>query len=301
MSMTQVRAEQLKGVAKQFPPLFTEITPNFITPNVQIEATIRGEFFTPDMTVTGNGFTVNNIIFIDTKTVKLFIVSAGVDGIYGITLDNNSGTPTTKSNVFTVSQGNVIIPTLNDWTFVSPIGTADLNAPGEVKITASGQSADVIWNQEFDMSRKWRLVFSFELSPFNSEISWFPTFKTILLLNSSDNSIWSNVFSIASSSNMDFRHLVGNQNFVGLRTTINDTTAYYVNVLNFPQPTFLEKQSSVFATLEWDLIDFKWYSMSNQVTAIIDQNKLLLPPGNLKLRINANPYNVDSIKYIELP
>jgi len=286
--MTQVRAEQLKGVAKQFPPFFTEIIPSFSTPNTQIEATIKGEFFTPDMTVVGNGFTINNFIFIDTKTVKVFIMTAGVDGNYSITLDNNSGTPTIKSNVFTVSQGNVITPTLNDWTFVSPTNTADLNMPGEVKITANNQLARVRWNQIIDMSRKWRLVFSAEVSPFNAEITALPIQNTIFLLNEADNTTF---------LMMRFNNATSIRAFIGESSTIAVTD---INITSSIPNTGIQSQVDAFYTVEWDLTNFKWFNEQNVLVAA-GNAQLGMPAGNLKLEVRTSLINVDSIKYVELP
>ncbi|MBU2526245.1 MAG: hypothetical protein KKC03_06565 [Bacteroidetes bacterium] len=287
MGTTKIGAEQLRGVARQFPPFFSEITPNFTTPNTQIEATIKGEFFTPDMTVFGNGFTVNNFIFIDTKTVKFFIMTAGVDGNYGITLDNGSGTPTVKNNVFTVSQGNVIVPTLADWTFVSAMNTADLNTPGEVKITANGQLARVRWNQVIDMSRKWRVVFSAEVSPFNAEITALPIQNTIYFLNEGDNTTWTNFrFNNATSG----RHYVGD--------SISALAVPSVNITSAISNTGILSQTAAFYTLEWDLTSLKWYNENNVLQTTVNA---ALPVGNLKFEVRTSGFNVDSIKYIELP
>ncbi len=289
MGTTKIGAEQLRGVARQFPPFFSEITPNFTTPNTQIEATIRGEFFTPDMTVVGNGFTVNNFIFIDTKTVKVFIMTAGVDGNYGITLDNGSGTPTVKNNVFTVSQGNVIIPTLADWTFVSAMNTADLNTPGEVKITANGQLARVRWNQIIDMTRKWRIVFSAEVSPFNAEITALPIQNTIYFLNEGDFTTWTNA-RMGGGGPIGARHYIGDSTSA---LAVNTT-----NILSATTYTGISSESLAFYTLEWDLVSLKWYNENNVLKSTVTTS---LPVGNLKLEVRTSAFNVDSLKYIELP
>lgn len=288
MGITRVGSEQLRGVARQFSPFFSEITPNFTTPNTQIEATIKGEFFTPDMTVVADGFVVNNFIFIDTKTVKVFIMTAGIDGNYGLTLDNGSGTPTTKTNVFTVSQGNVIIPTLNDWTFVTAMNTADLNTPGEVKITQNNQLAKVRWNQIIDMTRKWRIVFSADLSPLNSELTVLPIQNSIYFLNESDNTTFMMV---------RFNNATSIRSFIGETNTIASTSTNITSA--FPN-TGIQSQIDAFYTLEWDLVSLKWFN-ENNISVASGNATLGLPIGNLKLEIRTSLINIDSIKYIELP
>lgn len=290
--MTKVRSEQLKGVAKQFPAFFRKITPNFSLPNTQIEITIEGEFFTPDTLISSSGFTVNVFEFIDTRTVKLLVTTGATDNNYAVSINNQSGTVTNTSGVFTISIGNVIIPqSAADWTPISAASTLKMNTPGELLMNDNFSAPKARWKQTIDTTRKFRIVFSPKISPFFSSISSIPR---------GDTNLGHYVKLINKTTGVE----IGGLGFwVGVLRSFGAWGSSAFSSLNLTGSFSgsLENEVANIFTFEWDLVNFKYINNSNVVASTLNNPSLISAASQIELEFKLWQIDIDSIKYIELP
>lgn len=171
----KVLAPDLNGNLKlytiaTFPaPFLSESTPDTILPSTTTNFTLKGAFFTPTMTVSIAGQTVNYITFVSDNLIKVNITTSATEGSYTMTLNN--GLSATYPNALLIVLGTVYKPSTAEWeAHTGSISTID----DSVKINIYETTGSVRWIKQFDYTRNFRIRFMYKKSPFgytaNNEI-----------------------------------------------------------------------------------------------------------------------------------
>ena len=156
MGITKVRANQIFGIIGYPAPYISEITPASIQPSETAIITIKGAFFTPTMTVSVVGHTINVFNFKSNSEILINITAPATEGNYNLTLNN--GASVTFSAAIIVSVGIVTVPVKSSYYNIT--GNIDLETQGFAKVesTAAGGSADFFdfpINANYAFEYKW--------------------------------------------------------------------------------------------------------------------------------------------------
>ena len=143
-------------------PFLEEVFPPSILPNTTGNITLKGSFFTPDMTVLINGQTVNFITFLNDNLIKVNLTTSSLEGNFNITLNN--GLSTTFTDSLLVVLGTVYKPTSSDWTSVSNI---DVTSGDYAKVVLQDVAAQGQWTPPIDYTKNFRISFKFTPTPLN--------------------------------------------------------------------------------------------------------------------------------------
>jgi hypothetical protein len=141
-------------------PYLSEMIPESNLPSTTFNILLKGDFFTPNMTIVYAGQTVVSKSFISSKEYRISLTTGSAEGSFSVTLNN--GVSITYPNAFLVVLGTTYIPVIADFISVSPsvdvqdgkISTNTVNTVGSAKL-----------NLNFDMTKKWRVYLTIEQSP----------------------------------------------------------------------------------------------------------------------------------------
>ncbi|MBP4136959.1 IPT/TIG domain-containing protein [Flavobacterium geliluteum] len=189
----KVLAPDLNGNLKlytiaTFPaPFLSESTPDTILPSTTTNFTLKGAFFTPTMTVSIAGQTVNYITFVSDNLIKVNITTSATEGSYTMTLNN--GSSATYPNALLIVLGRVYQPTESEWTGL--VASPNVSEIGSMKSTAVSVLQSGIW-KTIPPNIDFRIQLSGEDSPlFNSNHDSQDFGGNLRLLKASDNSyLW---------------------------------------------------------------------------------------------------------------
>ncbi|WP_426485547.1 hypothetical protein [Flavobacterium sp. 2] len=121
---------------------------------------LKGAFFTPTMTVTITGQTVNYITFITDNEVHVNVTTGSAEGNFDVILNN--GLTSTFIGKMLVVLGTIYTPSETDWINKSFI---DVSEKGSAKVVTFNSQASATWPQEFDHTRNFSFRVSFKPSP----------------------------------------------------------------------------------------------------------------------------------------
>jgi len=141
-------------------PYMEVLIPDSTLPSVTTDFTIKGAFFTPTMTVSIVGQTINYFTFISDNLVKVNVTTSAIEGSYAVTLNN--GLSATFYNALQIVLGTVFTPKLADWSNVS---NCDVSTDGEFKINVFNVNGSARWDKPFNITKNWRFQFRFSISP----------------------------------------------------------------------------------------------------------------------------------------
>lgn len=148
-----------------YPSPFLEEVLSSILPNTTGNLTMKGSFFTPNMSASITGQTVNYITFINDNLIKINITTGSLEGTFAITLNN--GGSATFNNAVLVFWGTVLRPVTSDWiNLIQPI---DVSETGSLKVLQYSILGSAVLNKNkisIKSSINFRFVFNFENTPF---------------------------------------------------------------------------------------------------------------------------------------
>ncbi|MFK5971470.1 MAG: hypothetical protein QM487_15320 [Candidatus Marithrix sp.] len=125
-------------VLSPFPSAYlTQLVPDTQLPNTVIEIIMTGSYFTKSMENGGvlvQGQTVNDIQFINDNEIRVRLTSGASEGFFDVTLNN--GSESVFPNAFSITSGDVFIPTSANFTIVN--NNADVTEDGAIKVTDYG-------------------------------------------------------------------------------------------------------------------------------------------------------------------
>ncbi|WP_431241121.1 hypothetical protein ACQ9BO_13415 [Flavobacterium sp. P21] len=151
---------------------------------------LKGAFFTPTMTVTITGQTVNYITFINDNEVHVNVTTGPTEGYFDVILNN--GLTSTFIGKMLVVLGTIYKPVLADWDTI--IQTPNLNLEGSMLLQNIATISSARWTKAIDPTKKFRIHFSVTESPYVLKSSVPQTFKTVFKL-----------INIASGDNYEIR------------------------------------------------------------------------------------------------
>jgi hypothetical protein len=111
-------------------PFLLILVPDSTLPSTTTNFVLRGAFFTPTMTVSIVGQTINYITFVSDNEVKVNVTTGATEGSYAVTLNN--GISATFNNALLIVLGTVYVPKNVNW--INKTGTSDTNVDGEFKV-----------------------------------------------------------------------------------------------------------------------------------------------------------------------
>lgn len=152
-------------------------------PDTTGNLTIKGAFFTPSMTVTIQGQTVNYITFINDNEIQVNLTTGIIEGDFDVILNN--GVSATFSRRLLIVLGTVYKPDISNWTVFS--GTPDLSTKGDIKLNLynvpCAATCFTIPN-----NKNFRVYFTLTRSPLGAVVG-SPDEPSISLISAVDNSV----------------------------------------------------------------------------------------------------------------
>lgn len=145
-------------------PYMEVLIPDSTLPSTTTNFTIKGAFFTPNMTVSIVGQTINYVTFFSDNLIKVNVTTGATEGYFNVTLDN--GISRTFNGALLIVLGTVYKPTQSEWIIQS--GVPDLSIEGEVHLTTYNSAAQAVWSKEFDYTRNFSVRFKLKPSPFGN-------------------------------------------------------------------------------------------------------------------------------------
>jgi hypothetical protein len=178
-------------------PYLENLIPNSHLPSTTGNFILKGSFFTPTMTISIAGQTVNWIQFISDNEVHLSVTTGAAEGYFSVTLNN--GISSTFQNALLIVLGTVYIPTNANWTDVVEPITID-NNKCMVKVADATGSAKL--NYVLEKAKPWQFYFSFDKSPITPSATGF--MSSVYLTERVTGTIW-RFQSVYSSNYMQTR------------------------------------------------------------------------------------------------
>ncbi len=105
---------KLYSMATMPAPYMEVLIPDSTLPSVTTDFTIKGSFFTPTMTVSIVGQTVNYVTFISDNEVRVNVTTGAAQGSFAVTLNN--GLSVTYAAALVIVLGTVYSPVDANWT-----------------------------------------------------------------------------------------------------------------------------------------------------------------------------------------
>ncbi|KAF2507138.1 hypothetical protein EYY60_21770 [Flavobacterium zhairuonense] len=103
--------------------------------------TIKGAFFTPTMTVSIVGQTVNYVTFVNDNLIKVNVTTGSAEGSFSVTLNN--GISATFNNALLIVLGTVYTPISSEWSEIT--GLIDVSSGDYLKTVALGTIGTAKW------------------------------------------------------------------------------------------------------------------------------------------------------------
>ncbi|MTH18281.1 hypothetical protein [Flavobacterium sp. LC2016-01] len=245
---------------------------------------LKGAFFTPTMTVTITGQTVNYTTFINDNEVHVNVTTGATEGSFDVTLNN--GLTSLFPQKMLVVLGNVYNYSPSDFpSLTTAISSVDSN------LIVSNVSVvnQAISSKEIDVTKNWRFSFYASVSPYygnliNNQVpnTGVDAFMNLCFLDVTNNAL-------------QMRHV-----FVSNSTSYLEAGAYT------PSNTFLFL-SSAFPEF-WNthvIIEYRYNVstriLSSYVNGVIKASATLTIPftNNLKIRFRTKMLDIFNIKYVE--
>ncbi|MBP4140126.1 hypothetical protein, partial [Flavobacterium geliluteum] len=181
---------KLYTIATSPAPYLNELIPDSYLPSTTGNFILKGAFFTPSMTVSITGQTVNYVTFISDNEVRANVTTGAAEGNFDVILNN--GLSATFSGRMLIVLGTVYKPLTGDWTSKSNIDVAEGDY---AKILTAGTVASALWTKEIDYTKNWIVSFKYTRSPF---------------IASGENSYLYLTESVGGASKFSFRWITGN-------------------------------------------------------------------------------------------
>lgn len=251
-------------------PYLEQLIPDSNLPSTNFNILLKGDFFTPNMTIVFAGQTVVSKTFISSKEYRVSLTTGSAEGMFSITLNN--GVSITYTKAFLVVLGTTYVPVIADFTNVSSNITV---GDGQLIANATGVYGTAKLNIEFDLAKKWRLYVTVSQSPLIENRN-----VPIILL-------------ILNNGPTDFWHMYSQGSYY----TANHTDQGY----NQGQVTGALGWNNGLTHsffIEWDLLDMHFY-YNNVKEYTFPRGSFSTTPFGIKLGILEK--DIKSIKRVLLP
>lgn len=258
-------------------PHLQQVIPSTALPNETLNIEIFGSFFTPNMTVSLEGQTVNYFTFINSNHISVNITTGSVENQFALTLNN--GLQSVFQNTILIVLGTVFIPLKADWTLTEPINVFD----SQVLTENYGVLGSATWNKVIDYTKNFRIQFKLKRTPSgaipSTNVGHIPTFELVKVSNGSLAFGMKTIFQDASY-----------HKFI----TIDEDIFFYLTNNSTEISYFWDNSYS--NTFEYRKIGSNIYVYFNgSPKGIISQTLT----GNVRLKFSAQYSDVFDIKYIE--
>jgi hypothetical protein len=276
---------RLFTIATSPPPFLEVLVPDSTLPSTTTNFVLKGAFFTPTMTVSIVGQTINYITFVSDNLVKVNVTTGATEGSFAVTLNN--GLQAVFPNALFIVLGTVFTPETMDWE--APTGNVSA-VDDTVSINVWNTVGSNRWGKQFDNTKQFRVDFQIRKSPLGFAITDQEyQFEQISLVKSSDNSVWFGI---------NFVKPGGGNGFYALGYEKDFGFVHFIQLDNAGIPT---EQA-------WDLNATNTYSFRylNNLMYIYINNILVKTfisgavNQNLKLKVRTKSFDIYNIKYIEL-
>ena len=270
---------KLYTIATAPAPYLLDIIPDSYAPSNTGNFIIKGAFFTPTMTVSIQGQTINYLTFISDNEVRANVTTGAAEGAYDVTLNN--GLQTIVSKRFLVILGTVYSPGAADWINKS----GSINAVDKsVYTTTYNGFGSVQWNKLFDYTKNFEVRITLNKTPLGVTSGY--QVPILQLLNASNLSEKLQINKTHPTNYVEFRSF---QQGIGGYGTLN---------------TVYNSGGSVAA---WDIgvegveIKIKWqggvlYSYWN---GVLRQTYTVTLTENVYLKLSVQSSDITNVKYIE--
>lgn len=244
------------------------------------DITITGAFFTPSMTVSIVGQTVNYITFINDNLIKVNVTTGPNDGNYAITLNN--GISITFPSILSIVLGETYKPKTDQWE--APTGNISaLN--DSVKVNIYEVVGSNRWNKLFNHTKDFIVRFNFSKTPLGYSNNNEYRMPHIMLKKASDNS---DLFTINLT-----RELAPLVSVTG-KSVLDNWEGYYGD---YGATSEKSMDYACLANYEWRYISGAMYFYVNDILKKTYSDQVT---EDLKLTISTKSFDVINIKYIEL-
>jgi hypothetical protein len=215
-------------------PYMEVLIPDSSLPSITTNFTIKGAFFTPTMTVSIVGQTINYITFVSDNLIKVNVTTGATVGSYAVTLNN--GLSATFPNALLLVIGTIYTPISTSWENIT--GTLDVTDPGTFKITLRDATVSANIKASFLTLPALSLgnftcSFSFKQSPFELTPNDNSTVQRFELV---DKTTLTPIYSaryFANGSGFGFETLQMYQNGVLFGTSSNGVTLSIIDGYNY--------------------------------------------------------------------
>ena len=259
-------------------PFLEVLAPDSTLPSTTTNITLKGAFFTPNMSVTISGQTVNYVSFVNDNLVTVNITTGSAEGLFDITLNN--GLSATFKNAFMTVLGTIYTPLTAEWTSHTGAITA---GDGKIETLSYTSVGSVIWNRELDWTKNFEIRCKPRKSPFGVPTGYQYSF--LQLLNVSDNT---------NKLNLAWTYPVG---YVECRTSF-DYEIYSAPIAPSANSS-LEAWNTYIEDIE---IKIRWFDGIFTLWHNGQLKKTFSSGLTENLKLKASVYSTDlyDIKYIEL-
>jgi len=263
-------------------PFMHVLIPDSNAPSITTNFKIKGAFFTPTMTVSIVGQTINYITFISDNEIDVNVSTGATEGSYAVTLNN--GLSATFPNALLIVLGTVFKPVAAEW--VSVTGSINTAIEGEVHSTAYNASASAKWNKVIDITKKFSIRFNLALSPLGNFTSSVGTDSYFLSLVNVVTGVEDFKFSLRADA------------FPSLNVRAFSLTQSVYVYNGATGSTYAERLSVIAA----QSIEFK--KTGTSLTVVINNSAVYTFPdslsNNYNLLVRTRCWDIINIKYVEL-
>jgi hypothetical protein len=148
-------------------PYLEILIPDSTLPSTTTNFVLKGAFFTPTMTVSIVGQTVNYIVFVSDNQVKVNVTTGAAEGSYAVTLNN--GIQAVFNNALLIVLGTIFKPEPTDWNTISQ----PINFESGSALTKTGRSVgSAKLNFILDKTKKFSVYLSVVRSPLVTGVTY---------------------------------------------------------------------------------------------------------------------------------
>ena len=149
-------------------PFLEVLVPDSTLPSTTTNFTLKGAFFTPAMTVSIVGQTINYITFKSDNLVLVNVTTGATEGSYAVTLNN--GIQAVFQNALMIVLGTVFTPTSANW--IDIVGSIDLSSGKDARVLVNNTYGNASINPSFVKTKglnlgNYSIRFNFRGSPLN--------------------------------------------------------------------------------------------------------------------------------------
>jgi len=259
---------KLYTIATAPAPYLEVLIPDSTLPSTTTNFVLKGAFFTPTMTVSIVGQTINYITFVSDNEVKVNVTTGATEGSYAVTLNN--GIQAVFPNALLIVLGTVYTPEIADWVnIVQPIDVQK----GQALVKTANSIGTAELNFLLDKTKKYSIYFNITKSPLITATAG-QKYTTMSIIDTVNSDIYDfQIYYFDSSNEYDIRK--NNANFsgsIGWHGGFSENIRFY-----------------------WDLTQMYVYRGSTLIYTF----SAGIFPNTLKAKFTVQQFDNTGIKYVE--